>query len=108
MQESYKWMNDNKFYKMLSRCGLTNRDMMTLFNLKRIPDLKIHLEDPKRWTVYEVEKFTWVCRQCKPYADLRLSDVWQLIDFGKPFKDMSIAEQNVFLANEIWRKGNAM
>lgn len=98
-------MNSSKPYKMLSRAGYKPVDMYKIFNVNSPQKLKIKFLNPKKWTVEEVEMVTWLLRHCPAYSNITLKDVWEIIDFGKPFRDLSPQEQSIYLAKRIWKTG---
>lgn len=101
------WTQTNKMYKMLDRAGYSRIDIKNMFSIRRNEDVQKFFENPKDWTLRQVELFTWACRQSSSFKSLTLKDVWEILSFGKPTKDMTQAEMNVYIARKMWLKGNA-
>jgi len=101
---SLDWMN-TKLYKMLLRAGYKTIDLYKIFSVNSTQAIRIKFLNPKKWTVEEVELVTWLLRHSPSYKNITLKDVWEIIDFGKPFKDMSPKEQSIFLGKRIWKSG---
>lgn len=101
---SLNWMN-SKLYKMLLRAGYNTTDMYKIFGVNSTKGIRIKFLNPKKFTVEEVELITWLLRHSPSYSNITLKDVWEIIDFGKPFRDMSPKEQAIFLGKRIWKSG---
>ena len=99
------WTQKNKLYRMLAAAGYSRIDMKNMFGIKRNNDVQTFFENPKKWTVEQVELYTWCLRQSKYGRNTTLKDVWEMIDFGKPFKNMTQAEMNVYISKRMWVKG---
>lgn len=105
MAEIY-WTEKNKLYKLLAGAGYSRIDIKNMFKIKRNIDVQTFFENPKQWTVEQVELYTWCVRQNKRYGNITLKDVWEMIDFGKPVKDMTQAEMNVYISKKMWLRGS--
>jgi len=100
------WTQKSKLYRMLASAGYSRLDIKNMFGIKMNSDVQVFFENPKKWTIEQVEIYTWCLRQNRSTANVTLKDVWELIDFGKPFKNMSQAEMNVYISKRMWTKGS--